>query len=97
MTNREPNTVTIRRAADRPYRLRTVNGSRINYVVRVADRAVGRMWRTHRDDRRAPWAWRIRMSAGAHVYDLTGEAPDQAAAEVEVGSVITRILRELRE
>ena len=72
-----------------------MKGSRTNYVIRVDDRAVGQFWRTSRDDRRAPWAYRIRMGAGSFIYDLSGNADSRTAAEVEIGQHITKILHEL--
>ena len=82
---------------DRPFKLRTVKGSRTNYVIRVGDRTVGQFWRTSREDRRAPWAYRIRMTRGFYVVDLSGNADTRTAAEVEIAEHITKILREFGE
>lgn len=87
--------MTIPTVPDRPFKLRTVNGSRIKYVIRVDGRAVGHLWRTSRDDRRAPWAWRIRMVRGFFAYDLAGNADTRSAAEAELGDTIRKVLDEL--
>lgn len=81
----------------RPFKLRTVNGSRTNYVIRVDGRAVGQFWRTSRDDRRAPWAYRIRYARGLFIYDLSGNADTRTAAEAEIGNHIRKIQHELGE
>lgn len=77
------------------YRLRADRGSQIRYVVRIGDgtrenpdRAVGHLWRTSRDDRRAPWAYRLRLRVGQQVLHLEGEAASRRAAELEVGVII---------
>lgn len=85
---------TIPTVPDRPYRLRTVNGSRLKFVIRVDGRAVGHLWRTARDDRRAPWAWRIRMVRGSLVYDFAGHDDSRSVAEAELADTIRRIIDE---
>lgn len=94
-TTPEPGTVPT--VPDRPFKLRTVNGSRIKYVIRVDGRAVGHLWRTSRDDRRSPWAYRIRIARGFFVYDLAGNGDTRTAAEAEVADHIRKILEELGE